>query len=84
MVEIRKKKETRGRKKQTHPRAYRAPVRAHLQWCTVQSACECEGISTKSAALKAAEEKGRADREQLEKQLQREQTKRPPIGFEHA
>jgi hypothetical protein len=39
---------------------------------------------TKSAALKAAEEKARADREQLEKQLQREQTKRRPIGFEHA
>jgi hypothetical protein len=35
-------------------------------------------------ALKAAEAQARADREALEKQLQREQTKRPAFGFEHA
>jgi hypothetical protein len=36
------------------------------------------------AALKAAEAQARVDREQLEKQLQREQTKRLAFGFEHA
>jgi hypothetical protein len=62
---------------------YRKAPRLH-QWCENSQAICQRWHDEKIAALKTAEEQARAYREQLEKQLQREQTKRPAIGFEHA
>jgi hypothetical protein len=53
------------------------------QWCeNSRQTCQ-RWHDEKITALKAAEEQARAVREQLEKQLQREQTKRPIGTFEH-
>ena len=74
----------RGRKSKLTPELI-AHLCAHISnGALCNQRANARELPTKSAALKAAEEKARADREQLEKQLRREQTKRPPIGFEHA